>query len=325
MPNSFTIWSNAGFPPAVLEVLKQGVAQHRLIFAQQTNASNLAAGGPDPTLSQADIAFGQPDPRQIIDLPNIKWVHLTTAGYTRYDTAEFRAAMKSRGGMFTNSSTVFAEPCAEHLLAMILSLARQLPAALDSQRQDASWKIKELRSQSRLLENQTAILYGMGAIANRLIELLTPLRMKLTGVRRKIRGDEPIPTLTPNEADEILPIADHVLDILPSSTATDGFFNAARFARMKQGAIFYNIGRGTTVDQDALLASLESRHLGGAYLDVTTPEPLPLAHALWKAPNCYITPHTAGGHANEAERTVGHFLANLRRYENDEEMVDLVE
>jgi phosphoglycerate dehydrogenase-like enzyme len=94
--------------------------------------------------------------------------------------------------------------------------------------------------------------------------------------------------------------------------------NTQRFAVVKPGARFYNIGRGTTVDQDALLRVLESGTLALAYLDVTDPEPLPSEHPLWTAPNCYITPHTAGGHKGEFERLVQHFLGNLRLFEQDE-------
>ncbi len=93
---------------------------------------------------------------------------------------------------------------------------------------------------------------------------------------------------------------------------------------MKPEAIFYNIGRGTTVDQTALLSALESRRIAGAYLDVTEPEPLPIEHPLWSTPNCYITPHMAGGHATEFLRLVDHFLDNLQRFETREQLKDQV-
>ena len=93
---------------------------------------------------------------------------------------------------------------------------------------------------------------------------------------------------------------------------------------MKPGAVFYNIGRGTTVDQDALGEALRSGRLRAAYLDVTDPEPLPPEHPLWTTPNCVITPHTAGGHDNEWTRLVQHFLANLRRHEAGQPLLDRV-
>ena len=93
---------------------------------------------------------------------------------------------------------------------------------------------------------------------------------------------------------------------------------------MKPGAAFYNVGRGTTVDQDALLAALQSGHLAAAWLDVTDPEPLPPAHPLWTTPNCYITPHSAGGHRTEPARLLQHFLGNLRLFERGETLNDRV-
>jgi phosphoglycerate dehydrogenase-like enzyme len=88
--------------------------------------------------------------------------------------------------------------------------------------------------------------------------------------------------------------------------------------------VFYNIGRGATVDQPALLDALTHRRIAGAYLDVTTPEPLPADHALWKLPNCWITPHTAGGHRDEAIRLVQHFRQNLARYAAGQPLTDRI-
>jgi phosphoglycerate dehydrogenase-like enzyme len=323
MHEPFTIWSNAGFPKPALDLLQLKSGNHRLVFATQTHASVLAAGGPDPQLAQADIAFGQPDPRQIIESPKVKWVHVTSAGYTRYDTPAFREAMKKRGGVFTNSSAVYSEPCAEHVVSMMYAFARQLPWAWSNQHEERGWPQLPLRADCALLEGQSVLLYSMGSIARRLIELLAPLRMKITGVRQKVRGDEPVPTVTTEQADGLLGSADHIIDILPESRSTTSFFNSDRFAKMKSGAIFYNIGRGSTVDQDALIGALHGK-LRGAYLDVMTPEPLPADHPLWKVSNCYITPHSAGGHATEFDRLVTHFLDNLRRYESGQPLKDVI-
>src|SRR5207244_5208537 len=95
---------------------------------------------------------------------------------------------------------------------------------------------------------------------------------------------------------------------------TRQFCNAAFFQKMAKGARFYNVGRGTTVDQAVLVVALRSGQVGGAYLDALDPEPLPAAHSLWQAPNCKITPHVSGGHRETDENLVRHFLANLGRF-----------
>jgi len=160
--------------------------------------------------------------------------------------------------------------------------------------------------------------------SRRIAELLAPYRMNLIAVRRKPRGDEPVRTVAESQIEEFLPIADHVIDVLPDSNATNGFFNVDRLRLFRPSAHFYNIGRGSTVDQDALAAMLQSGNLAAAYLDVMTPEPLPPDHPLWTTPRCYITPHTAGGHGGEFKSLVAHFLDNFHRFIHREPMRDQI-
>jgi phosphoglycerate dehydrogenase-like enzyme len=115
--------------------------------------------------------------------------------------------------------------------------------------------------------------------------------------------------------------ADHVVNVLPDNPTTLNYVNARRLSWCKRGARFYNVGRGTTVDQNALIKALESGQLGGAYLDVMDPEPLPPSHRLWDAPNCFITPHTAGGRHDQDEALVRHFLANFAAFLHGEDAV----
>jgi phosphoglycerate dehydrogenase-like enzyme len=323
-PSALTIWTNAKFPDEVRSALAADVAPHRLIYAGETSRSNLAAAPVDPQLAAADIAFGQPDAEQAMRLDNLKWIHLTSAGYTAYDRDDFRAALRARGAMLTTSSGVYDDPCAQHALAMMMAFARRLPESLKTQFGDRAWPWTRRRSESFLLNGQTALLFGFGAIAIRLCELLAPFRMNLIGVRRTVKGDEPARIITGGQVAEILPQADHVINLLPGNQSTMRYFDEGRFRQMKPGAIFYNIGRGSTVDQEALLAALERGSLAGAYLDVTTPEPLPPDHPLWGAPNCFITPHSAGGQMREQHDLVEHFLENLRRFVGGRELLDRI-
>ncbi len=323
-PKPLTIWTNYHFPPAAEKLFLSGIGPHQVVRSSNMQASNLHAGAADPAMAHADILLGQPDPAAVIACPNVKWVHLTSAGYDRYDRPDLREALKSRGGIITNSSGVYEEPCAEHVIAMMLSLARQLPQSLEMQRADRSWPSAERRIPSFLLTGQTAVILSYGTIARRVIELLAPFRMKTYAVRREVRGDEVVETVSEKDAAKVLPLADHVINILPGGEATRQFMNAAYFSAMKPGAIFFNIGRGGTVDQEAMLAALNSGRLRYAYLDVTDPEPLPPEHPLWKHPNCFITPHTAGGSFDEFERLARHFIDNLRCYEEGKKLVNQV-
>ena len=319
--SGYKIWCNADLPPEAKSKLESGLSQHQLIFSSQ-KTGNLGSAGECSDLVGADIAFGQPDPGQITTLESLKWVHITSAGYTRYDNDSVKAGFRQRGAIFTNSSSVYDDPCAEHVVAFILAQARQLLASIEAQTSTQSWVYGQLRPITHLLKDQTILIVGYGAIGKRLTELLKPFGPTLIGVRRMVKGDEPVPMHTIDELDDLLPRADHVVNILPANDQTDNYFDGARFAKMKPGVVFHNIGRGNTVNQEDLMTSLESGHIAAAYLDVTTPEPLPADHPLWKTKNCVITPHIAGGFAGEAIRLVEHFLENLGRFSSNSTLVD---
>jgi phosphoglycerate dehydrogenase-like enzyme len=302
------IWTNVNYSEAAMKVFADGIAGHELI-------SNL---------SEAEVVFGFTGPEHHQNAPALRWIQVPAAGYEKFDTAEGRAWLKECGIALTNSSSVYNEPCAQHVLTMLMTLSRRIPQACALQAGARSWPQWTERAEIYLPNGQTVLLLSYGTIAKRLCELLAPLQMKVIAVRRTPTGTEPIKTITAAELPDYLPTADHVINILPANPATVNFMNAERFAMTKRGAIYYNIGRGTTTDQEALVAALQSGQLSAAYLDVTNPEPLPPGHELWTTPNCYITPHTAGGHHNEHERLVRLFLENLRRLLAGEEFLDRI-
>jgi phosphoglycerate dehydrogenase-like enzyme len=231
---------------------------------------------------------------------------------------------RARGSAFTNASAVFADPCAQHVLAMMLSLGRQLLPSHRDQLTDQSWHYEERRYHSRLLTGQSLLMLGYGAIGRRLTELLAPFGMTLYALRRQTRSETGVRIVPETELTRVLPLVDHIVNILPANPATAGYVNARRLACCRPTAKFYNVGRGNTVDQPALAEALRSKKIAAAYLDVTDPEPLPPAHELWSTPNCYITPHTAGGRHDQDETIVRHFLKNLAAYEDGGAMTDRV-
>jgi phosphoglycerate dehydrogenase-like enzyme len=307
---SLGIFCTRQFSAEAAALLREGVTPHRLVG----------------TLPECDVAFGQPDVQGVMDSARVRWVQVSSAGYTAYDRSDLRAALEWRGAVLTKSSVVYDEPCAEHLLALLLAQARQLPASFANQLGPRGWPMRPLRASSRLLRDQAVVIVGFGTIGSRLCQLLAPLGMKVTALRRTVAGDEPVPTFAVGDprAAAALAQADHVIDVLPASAGTEAFFDRARFDQLKVGAAFYNVGRGSTVDQDALAAALGAGRLAAAYLDVTTPEPLPPDHPLWVLPGCFIGPHTAGGHHDEHLRLVRHFLDNLARFVDGRAMVDRI-
>jgi phosphoglycerate dehydrogenase-like enzyme len=318
-----TIWTNQYFEPELAEQLARAAHPHRVVTSPKTSKSNLVAGDRDPTTRDADVLYGQPHVMDVIESPRCKWVQLTTAGYTRFDKPETYAAMREKQIAFCNASALYDEPCAQHVAAMLLGMARAIPQAALDQPQ-AVWNYLPLRGQSFLLNGQKTLIIGYGAIARRVVELLSPYRLDITAFRRSVRGDENCRTLRIDDLDQHLAEAQILINILPSSPSTTGFFSSDRLRKVRPGAIYINIGRGDTNDQDALVAAVKSGQLSKVFLDVTAPEPLPASHALWSTPGVHITPHTAGGTADEPDRMIAHFVANLRRFERGETLVDRI-
>ncbi|HVZ75057.1 MAG TPA: D-2-hydroxyacid dehydrogenase [Polyangia bacterium] len=322
---ALTIWCNAKLPDGARRALEAGTRAHRLVVPEQGLVAASGEGVPDEGLATADVAFGQPEPTQLIS-SRARWVQLSSAGYNPYDRDDLRTAFVTRGAMLTKSSLVYDAPCAEHALAFMLAHERRLPDAMENQRAPRAWPQHALRASARRMGALTIALVGYGSIGRRLTAMLAPMGANVVGIRRRAGGDDPVPTFvwgTPAAA-KALATADHVVDLLPGGPGTRHAFDAAVFASLKPGAIFVNIGRGSTVDQTALVAALASGQLAAAYLDVTDPEPLPPDHALWTTPNCFVSPHVAGGHADESERLVCHFLDNLSYFERGLPLLDRV-
>lgn len=321
---TYKIFSDSQLDEATAQHLVRGAAPHEIIVPAKRPASVLDKPEPDPSFALAEIAFGQPDLESIAASDKLKWIHISTAGFTRYDTPEFRTMVTERGIVVSNSSSVYALACAEHVFAFMLAQSRLLPQSLASHAANGSKEWLGLRGGSVSLHGQNVVILGFGGIATKLVKLLAPFEMNITAMRRQPRGDEGVRTVTPDKLPEALASADHVINILPDNAASRNYIDAAFLAKIKPGAIFHNIGRGTTVDQDALLESLRNGRLAAAWLDVTEPEPLPEDHPLKLQENCFITPHIAGGHSAESMTLVRHFLANLQRYQEGKPLLDRI-
>ena len=173
----------------------------------------------------------------------------------------------------------------------------------------------------RALSDSDIVLVGYGPINQEVARLLAPFNVKLTAVRRS--ADSPSPgvarTVTFDDMDAALATADAVVAAVPSNADTTGLFGAARFAAMKPGCFFVNVGRGTAVVEDDLMASLASGHLGGAALDVTSVEPLPPDNPLWDSP-ARISPHSSATLANTMRRVHDLFVRNVGLYSSGQRL-----
>lgn len=284
--------------------------------------------GPDAVndhIAVADAALiGWVSPRETLDLATrLKWIQTAGAGVERVVGDGFA----DRGILLTNGSGVMAPNMAEHVIGLMLAFARGFPALMKGQ-QRQSWKNGVGMDTVFELGGQTALLVGLGDIALATAARLKGFGVTVIGVRRSAGGELPAHidrVVSIADLDDALGEADHVIASLPHTAETVRLFNRDRFARFKDGACFYNVGRGTSVVQAALIGALESGKLGGAGLDVTEPEPLPAGDPLWDAPNVIITAHTAGATPFFRERVLALFADNIERYQAGEVLVNEVD
>ncbi|MCC6704557.1 MAG: D-2-hydroxyacid dehydrogenase [Thermomicrobiales bacterium] len=275
-------------------------------------------------LADADVLIGwAAESRHLDAAPKLRWIQTPTAGVDGVD----RAAIKARGILLTNSSGVHAVNIPEHILGYMLAFSRQFHRAFEQQ-QRHEWNGDAIRPHTFELMGSTLLVAGLGHIGEGLAVRAKALGMRVIGMRRRLTIERA------SAADEVIGFgdlksrigeADHVAITLPLTADTEGMFDAGVIAAMKPGAYLYNIGRGSIIDQDALIAALETGHLAGAGLDVTTPEPLPADSPLWTAPNVIITPHTSGWSPKNLDRGVPLWIENLRRFRANEPLVNLID
>lgn len=212
--------------------------------------------------------------------PNIRWVQLPFAG-----TERFRRVIDGQR-VWTSAKGAYAQPVAEHALALGLAGLRQLPVRSRARQWGAPL--------GRQLTGGQVTIVGGGGITRALLALLAPFAVDVTVVRRHTGPlDGATRVVGTDRLRDALPGADLVVLALALTPETAGIIGSAELQRMSRHGWLVNVARGAHVITDDLVAALQARSIGGAALDVTEPEPLPTGHPLWELDNCLITPHTA--------------------------------
>ena len=224
---------------------------------------------------------------ELAQASQLRWVHTSAVAVETLCLPELFA----RGITVSNTRGVQAVPIAEHVMAVTLALAKQIPFVIENQQQ-ARWAQNEFIGARLpwLLKGRTLGLIGVGTI----------------GHVERVYGKE--------QLDEFL-AQSHVLVICaPLTPETHSLMGAKQFAQLPPGAVVVNVGRAKIVDTDALIEALQSGHLGGASLDVFPQEPLPPEHPLWQTPNVILTPHTSGFRQGHWDEVIDLFGDNLDRW-----------
>ena len=246
--------------------------------------------------------------------PNISWVQLPQAGVER----AFQAGVVDRQRRWTSAKGAFAEPVAEHALALTLAGLRQLKVRARAR----TWG--EPAGES--LFGQPVTVVGAGGIATVLMRLLEPFGAPVTVVRQHAEGvPGAVRTLTTHRLTEALAGARAVVLTVALTPQTRGLIGRAELAAMDPGGWLVNVARGGVVDTEALVDALRASQIGGAALDVTDPEPLPAGHPLWDLPNCLITPHTADTEEMTQPLLARRIAENVRRLAAGQDLVGLLD
>ena len=251
----------------------------------------------------------------ILKSTSVKWMHTFSAGVD----SPFFVQLMERGIRLTKSSGATASPIAQTTILYMLALSRNVRAWFQHQEKH-EWARQEFAE----LDGARLAVIGMGPIGIEIARLGVALNMNVEAIRRTPTGSEPCPTFSFDQLHSVLARADWVAVALPLTDDTRQIFNAETFAIMKSGAHFVNVGRGELVDEESLVAALQSGHLAGAALDVFATEPLPSDSPLWDMDNVIITPHSSSASAQSGLRSEDIFLKNLARYVAGEPMVNEV-
>ena len=246
-------------------------------------------------------------------LTRLRWVQTLAAGPDAVLAAGFGPDVT-----VTSGRSLHDGPVAEHALALVLASVRRLDVLGAAQRAHR-WDVDVNRAQADpataarwTLDGARVTIWGFGSIAARLAPLLSALGAEVTGVAGSRGERHGFPVVTDDDLPDVLATTDVLVSLLPAVDSTRHALDAARIDQLPDHAVFVNLGRGATVDEDALVAALHDGRLGGAALDVTGTEPLPETSPLWDAPRLILTPHVAGNRPQRASDLVNANLDALR-------------
>jgi D-2-hydroxyacid dehydrogenase (NADP+) len=317
----FTVW-----PVAFWQTPKSQVDRLRERFPEINFRHALTDDEASLAIETTDIALASRLSAAMVErAPRLRWVHSTAAAVANLLPLDEFAA---RGIIVTNSRGIQAVPIAEHVMGGLLVLARRFNVMSDAQR-DRRWIQNELTRDAWpwSLQGRKMTILGLGTIGQEVARRAHAFGISVTGIRRRL--EQPAPPFVermvgPDRLHDALPGCDVLVISAPFISGTDGLIGAREIALLNAGAIIINVARGKIVDEAALIAAIQSGHLGGAVLDVFEREPLDRASPLWGLPNVIISPHSAGVRPDHWDEVIDLFSENLRRFQRGEPLLNMV-
>ena len=269
-----------------------------------TSVEEMLDLAPHAEIGWFDLEKKAPMLAAIRSAEKLKWLNSIYAGL---DFLPFDV-LRQRGTIITNGAGINALTIAEYVVMGMLTIAKGYREVVRAQDRH-EWLLES--PGKRELAGSKALLLGYGAIGKLIDARLAAFDVAVTKVRRSPGPD----TLGPDDWRAQLGTFDWVILAVPATPETDAMIGAAELAAMKPDAVLLNIARGAVVDQPALIAALTEKRIAAAFLDVTTPEPLPADSPLWALPNAHVTMHLSGRATSKMFiRSAERFVANLHRW-----------
>jgi phosphoglycerate dehydrogenase-like enzyme len=304
---------SAGFPQEWIAEMQALFPDLTFLVADDNEASIHAV------IQEANALIGCPrhifTPDLLRKAKNLVWVHGTGAGVEQFIFPDF----VDSGILFTNGRIIQGPEVADHALALILALSRNIGRMLKGQERRDMPRAIELRK-------KTCLVLGLGGVGLLVAERVKAFDMYTVGIANDLA---PMVSFVdefygPEELLTQLPRADVVVCAAPHTERTRKLLDTTHFAAMKNDSIFVNVSRGAIVDTDALLSAVRAGKFRGVGLDVTDPEPLPSDHPLWSFPHVLITPHMAGPSDHNRRRSFELIAANIARFLRGENLFNVV-
>lgn len=276
-------------------------------------------------IADADAYIGDITSAEVRAGKKLKWVGVMSAGVEGVlFPKDGSSDLRNSNIVLTNNKIVQGPEIADHALAMLLMLSRNLDVLYRNDQQQI-WNPRSFHGIE--LRGKTAVVIGVGGIGTQIAIRANAFGMNVIGVDPEDKPFVPFITkvVKPDQLDEVIPQADVVFISAPHTPKSHKMMGSHEFELMKQHSYFIAVSRGGIYDMNGLVKALDERRLSGAGVDVTDPEPLPKGHPLWKFENVVITPHIAGRSDQDAARMVGTIKENVRRFVEGKPLINVVD
>lgn len=296
-------------------------------YQSVTDKARIVGATKDTVLKEvadADGFIGDITPEIVRAGKNLRWAAIRSAGVERVLHLSGGTDLRDSQIVLTNNQIVQGPEIADHALAMLLSLTRNIPQFIEM-RKTGKWVSR--REGLLELRGKTAVIIGVGGIGFQIAQRAWAFGMTVIGVDPEDMPFNPFVQryVKPDQLNEVIPLADVVFISTPHTEKSHKMMGPAQFELMKKDSYFIAVSRGGIYDLPALVKALDSKRLAGAGVDVTDPEPLPEGNSLWKFDNAIVTPHIAGRSDKDADRMTNTIKENIKRFVDGRPLINVVD